>query len=344
MTGRFRVSRLTLTRLDEAGVSPQQIWREAGLPATLLADERILLTTAELFAFWSAVGRISDDPHIGLRLGSEDRIERYDPTSIAALSASSFRDAIDRVGRYKQLTCPEEIDLEDRGDESAVRFRWLLADTAVPQTLQDLCFAWILTLGRRGTGVRLQPIRLELTAPAPHADRYRAFFGCAVDTSATENALVFATTDMARPFQTSNTDLLAVIEPQLDAELANLRPSGTAAEQVKRAVKRLIGGRRPELRDVARAMGVSTRTLQRRLAADGATYQQLVEQARRELAHRYLLDSSLELSETAYLLGYEDASSFFRAFSQWEGTPPGRWREQHRTLSNDAPAVALSTN
>jgi AraC-like DNA-binding protein len=334
MSGRFRVSRLMLTRLEEQGVPPQQIWREADLPAALLADDRILLTTAELFAFWSAVGRISDDPLIGLRLGSEDRIERYDPMSIAALAAASFRDAIERAGRYKQLTCPEEIDLVDQGDESAVRFRWLLADGGVPQVLHDLCFAWILTLGRRGTGVRLQPRRLELTSPTPDADRYRTFFGCAIEASATENARVCATADLARPFRTRNTEVLAMIEPQLDAELATLRPAGTAAEQVKRTVKRLIAGRRPELRDVARAMGVSTRTLQRRLAADGVTYQQLVEQARRELAHHYLLHSALELSETAYLLGYEDASSFFRAFSQWEGAPPGRWREQQRTLAS----------
>ncbi len=324
-------------------MSPQRIWREAGLPATLLADDRILLTTAEIFAFWNAVERISDDPLIGLRLGSEDRIERYDPTAIAALSASSFRDAIERVGRYKQLICPEEIDLDDRGAESAVRFRWLLADSAAPRTLQDLCFAWILTIGRRGTGVRLQPLRLELCAPTLHADRYRAFFGCAVDVSAAEDALVFATADLARPFRTSNTDLLTMIEPQLDAELATLHPTGTAAEQVKRTVKRLIGGRRPELLDVARAIGVSTRTLQRRLAAEGVTYQQLVEQARRELAHRYLLHSSLELSETAYLLGYEDASSFFRAFSQWEGTPPGRWREQQRMRAAGDDVLALTS-
>jgi AraC-like DNA-binding protein len=56
----------------------------------------------------------------------------------------------------------------------------------------------------------------------------------------------------------------------------------------------------------------------------------VVEQARREMARHYLLQSSLDLSEIAYLVGYEDANSFFRAFHQWEGAPPGRWRERHQ--------------
>src|SRR5215813_11360595 len=73
-------------------------------------------------------------------------------------------------------------------------------------------------------------------------------------------------------------------------------------------------------------MRLSTRTLQRRLTGEHATFQQLLEEARRELARHYLLHSKLELNQTAYLLGYEDANSFFRAFHAWEGTTPAQWR------------------
>jgi len=70
--------------------------------------------------------------------------------------------------------------------------------------------------------------------------------------------------------------------------------------------------------------------LQRRLTEQGITFQRLLEEARRELARHYLLHSSRELNETAYLLGYEDANSFFRAFHHWEGTSPGQWRVLQR--------------
>ncbi len=101
------------------------------------------------------------------------------------------------------------------------------------------------------------------------------------------------------------------------------------AEQVKGVLKRLLAGRRPGVEDVARELRLSSRTLQRRLTDAGATFQQLTQEARRELARHYLLHSSLELNQTAYLLGYEDAHSFFRAFHDWEGSPPGEWRARH---------------
>jgi AraC-like DNA-binding protein len=119
------------------------------------------------------------------------------------------------------------------------------------------------------------------------------------------------------------------VAPQLDAELSLLRAQNTLREQVKRILKRQLAGQRPGLEAVAAELRLSTRTLQRRLTAEGASFQGLMEEARRELARHYLLHSSLELNETAYLLGYEDANSFFRAFHQWEGASPGEWRTVH---------------
>ena len=109
---------------------------------------------------------------------------------------------------------------------------------------------------------------------------------------------------------------------------------------MKGLLKKLLAGQRPTLRDVARELRLSTRTLQRRLAAERARFQQLVEDARRELAQHYLLHSSLELNETAYLLGYEDANSLFRAFHQWEGTSPGEWRAVHADRASSKHASA----
>jgi AraC-like DNA-binding protein len=330
MSGRFRIARAHLARLEALGVAPEAVAREAGLPPAWLLEERLLLDTDQLFAFWRAVDTIGGDPLLGLRLGGEDAVERYDPVGIAVLASSSFRDAIERAGRYKQLMCPEEIRLVGRGRELRLQFRFPLKRELVPPILQDLCFAWMVAIGRRGTGHALAPQRVELSRPSVDRRAYEAHFGCPVELDASADSLVFDASDLDRPFQTHNAELLAMIAPQLDAELAHRHADTTAAERAKATVKRLLAGRRPDLRDVARELGVSTRTLQRRLADAGLTFQQILEGARRELAHHYLLHSGLDLTETAYVLGYEDASSFFRAFHQWEGDSPGRWREQHR--------------
>lgn len=78
---------------------------------------------------------------------------------------------------------------------------------------------------------------------------------------------------------------------------------------------------------------MSPRTLQRRLGEAAISFQQLVEETRRELACHYLKHSSVELNEAAFLLGYEDANSFFRAFHRWEDTSPGEWRTRHRAVA-----------
>jgi AraC-like DNA-binding protein len=91
-----------------------------------------------------------------------------------------------------------------------------------------------------------------------------------------------------------------------------------------------MAGKRPSLQDVAQELGLSARTLQRRLTDAGITFQELVEETRRELARHYLKQRNVELNEAAFLLGFEDANSFFRAFQGWEGTSPTEWRERNR--------------
>ena len=326
MTNRFRVPSSLPRRLEELGLSPEAVLRQAGLPMGLFNQEKILVSTEEFFALYRGIAEASNDPSFGLKLGTEERVERYDPIKIAALSARSFRDAVQRLARYKQLTCPEEIRLVERGNECAVQFVWLLAHEKEPPLLVDLCFAWIVGIGRRGTGRPLNPKRVELQRAAEHRDMYEAHFRCPVKFKANQNALVFSKADLELPFVTYNADLLAIVAPHLEAELTEQLTQKTFSEQAKGTLKRLLAGQRPGIQDVARELRLSTRTLQRRLTEQGITFQRLLEDARRELARHYLLHSSLELNETAYLLGYEDANSFFRAFHHWEGISPGQWR------------------
>src|SRR6516164_2787320 len=109
MTNRFRVSSTLPGRLRELGLSPEAVLRQAGLPMGLFNEDKILVSTEEFFALYRGIAEASNDPAFGLKLGTEERVERYDPITIAALSARSFRDGVERLSRYKQLTCPEEI-------------------------------------------------------------------------------------------------------------------------------------------------------------------------------------------------------------------------------------------
>src|SRR5437773_343809 len=233
MTNRFRVSRSLPRRLEELGLSPEAVLRQAGLPMGLFNQEKILVSTEEFFALYRGIAEASNDPSFGLKLGTEERVERYDPIQIAALTARSFRDAVQRLARYKQLTCPEEIRLVERGNECAVQFVWLLAHEKEPPLLVDVCFAWIVGIGRRGTRRPVNPKRVELQRAPAHRELYESHFLCPVRFKANQNALVFSKANMELPFVTYNADLLAAIAPQLEAELKQQLAEKNLREQVK---------------------------------------------------------------------------------------------------------------
>jgi AraC-like DNA-binding protein len=269
---------------------------------------------------------MSPDPGFGLKLGTELRFERSHPVAIAGVCSRSFGDALQRLARYKQLTCPEEIRVHRKAQETSVEFFFIEAKEAQPDIMVDLGLSWILGVGRRGTDDEITPLRLELTRPVKHRTLLEGHFGCRVRFKADRNALVFRSSDLDLPFVTHNEELVTVIGAQLDSELKARNASVKVGEQVKDTLRRSLAGKRPTLRDVAQELGLSVRTLQRRLTDAGITFQQLVEETRRELARHYLKQRAVELNEAAFLLGFEDANSFFRAFQVWEGTSPTEWR------------------
>jgi AraC-like DNA-binding protein len=326
MVRTFKLSSQLMRRIDDLGIPLARVWRTANLPGSWEDGHRPLLTTDQLFAFWEAIADISDDPAIGLGLGAESRIERYDPVALAAIYAPTVGDAIARVARYKRLTCPEDLTVTPEGDTCLLQFGWPLASRPAPANFVDALFSWLLTIVRRGTGERIAPSRLELRHLSPHGAIYEQHFGCRVLFGAARNALVLRAADLDRAFGTHNPDLLQLLTPQLDADLLSLVNTRSTRDHVKAAMTRVLAGGRPTLKELAREMGLTARTLQRRLAKNGVSFQQILLETRRELARQYLSQPALELTEVAYLLGFANPNSFFRAFHRWEGTPPGQWR------------------
>ena len=327
MIKHFRLPGRIGTKLREAGLEPAAVLRQAGLPANLFDRDRIVFTTAEFFAFWHAVETVSEDPAIGLELGFEQRAEHLQPLSFAALATPNLQTAVDQIARYKRLSCPEDVVQRVEGDEFRVQFLWLLADQPEPNVLTDFCFAWIVTIARLGTGKHIVPLRIELDRPRPGFTAQERL-GCPVVTGAEHNTLVFRLADAQRPFITRNADLFEMLAPQFETELANHTRKHRFTDHVREAIERRLAGARPSIEAIAEELHLSPRTMQRRLQADGSNFQRVLEDARRRLARHYLTDSLLELSEAAYLLGYEDANSFVRAFRTWEGKPPAHWRDE----------------
>jgi AraC-like DNA-binding protein len=233
-----------------------------------------------------------------------------------------------RLARFKQLCTPEELQIKISKDECFIEPVWQHAREETPPLLTDAAFASFVELGRRGTGHPVNPKRVELKRKAGATKIHEAYFKCQVKFGARRNVLVLHTTDLDRPFLTHNAELLEMLDPQLDKALKEQRAQRSTSEQVKWILKRLLAGARPDVSAVARELGLSDRTLQRRIDDDGTTFRKLLLEARQELAREYLNRPDIDVAEVAYLLGYEDSNSFYRAFRTWEGTTPSQLRAE----------------
>ena len=315
--------------VERIGMPPPSLLRQARLPATLHLNEQGHVTTDQFFALWRALEELKPEPGLGIELVQRTDTAVHPPSSLVAFYAKDYRDGLLRIARFKRLCSPEQPRIAEGKDECVVTIEWPHASEPEPAISTDVTFASLVELGRRGTGQHLSPKRVELGRTRPKSDVYQKYFECPIRFGAVRNALILKPADLDRPFPGYNQALLEMLTPALASALGELQARSSIKEQVKVVLKRSLASGRPELSDVARDLGLSERTLQRRITEEGTSFRDLLVEARQELGRQLLSDPSAEIDEVACLLGYQDASSFYRAFRYWEGVTPSRWRELH---------------
>ncbi|PZQ11541.1 MAG: AraC family transcriptional regulator [Ancylobacter novellus] len=315
--------------VEQIGVPPAALLRQARLPATLHLGGQSYLTTAQYFVLLRALADLSGDPALGVRMVREADTAVHPPSSLAAFYARDYRDGLTRLARFKQLCTPEQLQVVEAGGECSISANWPFAVEPEPAISVDVTFATLVELGRRATGKTIAPRRVEFTRTGPVSATHAEYFGCPIRAGASRDVLVLDAEDLDRPFPGHNPEMLEMLTPALTAALGELEAQSSIAEQVKVVLKRSLASGQPGLNDVARQLGMSDRTLQRRITEEGSTFRDLLAEARRDLGRRLLTDPATDIAEVACLLGYQDTTSFYRAFREWEGMPPNRWREMH---------------
>jgi AraC-like DNA-binding protein len=330
------ISTSILERLGALDVDVARVLRTANVPRSRFEGGKARVTTAEFFALWRAIEEVGGGARdLGLRIGADAAPHHQNVATMAALASPNLGEALKRQARYKRLVCPEQIVITVTRGEARLRYEWLLAEEGPPATLIDGIFAGVLRLARQGTGKPIAPRRIELARRRAHEAMLERHFGCDVRFDAAVDLFVFDANALAEPFVTHNAQVLEVIVPGLEAALrddAGRRRS--LADDVRSTLSQRISGERPAVEKVAKALGMSGRTLQRRLEELGTSYQALLDDVRRSSARRLLAKTDLDTSEVAFLLGFEELNSFTRAFHAWEGTTPARWRASQASHGN----------
>lgn len=314
--------------LRQLGIAAEDVVEKARLPLTIITEP--VVTTAQYFAIWQAYSDIIDDTAQGIiKLATVFETAQYPASVLATYHARDYRDALNRMARYKQLCPPESLHIIEEGEHCTIELEWLHTEQSGPPLLVGITLAFILELGRRGTGRHLTASLVEFSHPMGDIQVLETYFGCPIQIGAKYNRLTLDRRDLDQTFASYNADLLEVLTPALDRSLDEPQQGRSIPEIVKWIIKRSLTGGRPDIQTVASEIGMSNRTLQRRLTDKGTSFKHLLTQVRHEQALEYLADRSLDIQEIAFLIGYEDQNSFYRAFRLWENDTPLNWRTKH---------------
>ncbi|MEU4428041.1 AraC family transcriptional regulator ligand-binding domain-containing protein [Actinoplanes sp. NPDC024001] len=325
-SARFTLSPGVTALMADIGMSAGRVLRAAGLPEDLFQHSAVPVTPEQFYRLWTVMEEISGDPALGVTLAGRVSAETFETPIFAALCSPDLRHAVDRIATHKRLLGPQRLTVTEEPDRVEVSMTWP-SDPAPPPALVAFEAAFLVALARLGTRTRITPLRFALPHPpaGAAAEAYAGYLGVPVQPGS-EIMVAFTARDARRPFLTVNTAMWGVFEPELRRRLADLDRSESTADRVRAALIELLPAGETTAAAVARRLALSSRTLQRRLAEQGTTFQTVLEQTRRALARHYLNRPEVTITEIAFLLGYEEPSSFHRAFRQWSGTTPERVR------------------
>lgn len=303
--------------LRSVGIDPAA----APEPKTMIADT----------AYYDLLERVSgsiDVTDLPLRTGASMRCDDYGALGLAFKSAPTLRGSYDRVARYARLwTTVVQYELRPNPRGTFFLLHRAGARRLGLRLSNEATLASAMAIGREVAPMPFNAVEVHVQHPAP-ADvmAHTRYFGCPVLFGADVDGLLLADEVLDRPNRLGDEGITRFLLGHLEAEIAKLGADRTIEEMTRDAIARSLSAGPPRMEDIARRLGMSVRSLHRRLGEDGLTFQALMESTRRELAEGLLRDDRYSLAEVAFLTGFSEQSSFSRAFKRWAGATPAAFR------------------
>lgn len=316
------------------GVTAQALEQAAGLAAGTLQPLPEALPADTYVKLLDIAAGLAGDQHFGLHVGERVKLGTYTVYGLILLSCRDFGQAFEQTMRYEQLAHDlGRSTLEIHG--ALASYTWHSNYAAHNRHLADSVFAGIRVFGNWLAGTTLPPAELSLMHdggdPGGHAE-YMRVFGALPRFNATSNVAQFEAALLSWPVPNADVSLYPVLQQHAEQLLKQRAAPAHAGivGQVYEAIVRRVSQGQVRVASVAEDLGLAPRTLQRKLADAGSSFQQVLDEARFALARDYLRQPGLSLVDIAFLLGYQEQSAFTHAFREWSGTNPGAWRTAGR--------------
>ncbi len=314
--------------LEKEGLDSDSLCRQAGIDPALLGLPDSFMRRADVYRLMALAQVESGDPDIGLRAYRHFLPGGFQLVGYAMMSSPNLKSALDALVRYQPLLgtgARVGVSRDERGT-----CIWGIDDLqaeAKPRAFEDACLAALLGLCRWLTGGSLPGLHaVEFTYPEPlDITEHQRLFDCTLCFGAQRNGIVFDQEALLRPLSTAN-EALALLHGRFAEHRMNQLREASYGERTRSWLMEHISFGRCDMASAAKGLKVGERVLQRGLAREGATFRDVLDDARRQLADYYLRNTPYSLAQIGELLGFREPSSFHKASLRWFGMPPGRYR------------------
>ncbi|MFT3768091.1 MAG: AraC family transcriptional regulator [Minicystis sp.] len=314
--------------LEGAGLDPAPLLAEAGVGAADLADPDQRIAMDRYVALWRIAAPRFPSGSLGLTMGASFELNHGNLLTYMAAHSTTLGEAVQQAERYRHLVHEMLLPILDvEGGDALLRQPLHPGVSRLGALAEGIVATWVKSFSLY-LGKEWWPREVWLQHDAPRDLRpYDAAFRCPVRFGMPETRMIADREALDQPLSLANPRLRTYLEDQARIQLDRLpREDGLAARVRCLLVDELRGGD-PSQDRIARRVALSPRTLQRRLKEEGVVFNDLLDEQRREMCERYLQDRSLSIQEIAFLLGYTERSSFYRAFRRWTGGTPQELRK-----------------
>jgi AraC-like DNA-binding protein len=320
--GEFRAF---LNSFGPIGHDVEALAARAGITLAALDDpeHRLPCTTYETVVRLAQQRRPT--PNLALRLAMNVPIGAFPLLDYLILTCDDIAAGVRQLSRYFRLVGnPMVFDVREEFDPIRVAM-----NSAPPFSIEYSASIMVLHF-REETDGRFAAASIHLTHQPDDVREFERVLGCPIEAGAAWNGVSISRDVWMLPLRRRDPVLRRVLENQARGVVDRLSASGTAAAEVMRLLDaEVAAGADTRIDRVARRLATSPRTLQRRLAAEGLSFQKVLDNWRRDAAQRHLARSALSIGEIAYLLGFSEPAPFHRAFKRWYGVTPQTFRQGH---------------
>jgi AraC-like DNA-binding protein len=283
-----------------------------------------------------AASSLSGRPDLGLLAAEELSPDHLDIVEYLARCQPDVGAALKSILRFRALLHDAlEAQLDVNADRVLLQVDF--RELPIAQCAHEFVLATFLLAARRMTGLAsLTPLEVHFAHAQPRdTELHQRIFQCPVLFAQGHTALVYSRALLATPQLDADAGLASVLERHASARLESLCSVAKLDERVRAIMLRDVGTGRLTADILARQLGMSSRTLHRRLAAHGCTYRSVLDSVRREIALHCLRDPNVALSEVRHLIGFSTGPAFHRAFRRWTGGTPTSFRTAAQRSQRD---------